>query len=56
MSIVLAFALARDNYKALLPHYAACPDKLRLSTYPAGHAVTSDMERDAVTWFCEQLR
>jgi dienelactone hydrolase len=46
---------AIETYRDLLPHYAAAPDALRLAIYPAGHAVTPDMERDAVEWFTTHL-
>lgn len=46
---------AIETYRDLLPHYAAAPGALRLAIYPAGHAVTPDMERDAVEWFTAHL-
>lgn len=46
---------AVETYRDLLPHYAAAPGALRLAIYPAGHAVTPDMERDAVEWFTTHL-
>jgi hypothetical protein len=42
-------------YRELRAHYAANQAKLRLNIYPAGHAVTPEMERDAVDWFRRQL-
>jgi hypothetical protein len=47
---------AVECYRALLPHYAAHPDKLKLSIYPAAHVVTPDMERDAADWLCRHLQ
>jgi pimeloyl-ACP methyl ester carboxylesterase len=46
---------AIDGYRELRSSYAACPDRLRLNIYPAGHAVTPQMERDAVEWFVTHL-
>ena len=42
-------------YRALRAAYAACPERLRLRIYPAGHTVTPEMERDAVAWFQTHL-
>jgi uncharacterized protein len=46
---------AIEFHRRLLPAYAAYPDQLRLSIYPAGHTVTPDMERDAVNWIVGHL-
>lgn len=43
-------------YRDLLPRYAAWPENLKLSIYPAGHTVTREMERDAVEWFRRHLK
>jgi hypothetical protein len=42
-------------YRRLWPHYAAQPDRLKLSIHPAAHTVTPEMERDAVNWFHRYL-
>ena len=47
---------AIECYRELRARYAACPDRLRLNIYPAGHTVTPQMERDAVEWFVTHLR
>jgi fermentation-respiration switch protein FrsA (DUF1100 family) len=46
---------AIEFYRQLRGAYAACPDRLRLAIYPAGHTVTPDMERDAVAWLTQHL-
>lgn len=46
---------AVEFYRQLLPAYAAFPERLRLAIYPAGHVVTPDMERDAVSWIVGHL-
>jgi hypothetical protein len=46
---------AIEFYRELRKTYAASPEKLRLAIYPAGHAVTPEMERDAVTWIVGHL-
>jgi hypothetical protein len=46
---------AIDGYRELRSSYTACPDRLRLNIYPAGHTVTPQMERDAVEWFVTHL-
>jgi hypothetical protein len=45
-----------EAHRELRPYYATQPDNLKLNIYPAGHAVTPEMEQDAVTWFCQQLQ
>jgi dienelactone hydrolase len=45
-----------DCYRDLLPAYTASPERLKLNIYPTPHRVTSDMEHDAVDWFCRHLR
>ena len=46
---------AIEFYRQLLPAYAACPERLRLAIYPAGHTVTPAMEADAVAWLTKHL-
>ena len=46
---------AIEFYRQLLPTYAACPERLRLRIYPAGHTVTLQMEADAVAWIVNHL-
>ena len=46
---------AIEFHRQLLGAYDACPDRLRLAIYPAGHTVTPDMERDAVAWIATHL-
>jgi dienelactone hydrolase len=46
---------AIEFYRELRKTYAASPEKLRIAIYPAGHTVTSDMERDAVAWIVGHL-
>ena len=43
-------------YRDLQPRYAARPENLKLSIYPADHIVTREMERDAVAWFARHMR
>jgi fermentation-respiration switch protein FrsA (DUF1100 family) len=46
---------ALDCYRELRSSYAACPDRLQINIYPAGHIVTPQMEQDAVEWFVTHL-
>lgn len=46
---------AIEFYRQLRGAYAACPERLRLRIYPAGHTVTPDMEADAAAWFANHL-
>ena len=46
---------AIEFYRELLPAYAACPERLGLRIYPAGHTVTPQMEADAVAWIANHL-
>jgi hypothetical protein len=38
-------------YRELKSAWAGASDKLKLNIYPAGHTVTSEMERDLSAWF-----
>jgi hypothetical protein len=42
---------ALETYGSLRPAYAATPEHLRLGIYPAGHALTEQMQGDIVEWF-----
>jgi dienelactone hydrolase len=46
---------AVEFHRQLRETYAACPDRLRLAIYPAGHTVTPEMEHDAVAWITKHL-
>jgi hypothetical protein len=46
---------AVDCFRDLRARYAAFSDRLKLNIYPAGHAVTPQMEHDAVDWFVTHL-
>jgi hypothetical protein len=46
---------AVTGYRELRAAYVDQPSQLQLRIYPAGHAVTPEMQRDAVAWFRHHL-
>jgi uncharacterized protein len=42
-------------YEAAQPHYAECPDNLKLMLYPHSHLVSEQQMRDAVEWLIERV-